>query len=299
MTDKLEIRSAIPEDKEAVLRFCQQTWEWGDYIPHVWDAWFNDPSGKLIVGILEDLPVAVVHLKTLAPGEAWLEGLRVAPEWRERGAAEAIARYCIGMALETGAFVVRFMTLASNTLASKIGTKLGFRQVARFLSCWANSEEGLFTRLTVLKPKHVEALWMPIERSSLYRTASGLYSTDWTYHKLTKDKLRIHLEMGEVLTLDEKEPLSALAIVTTSSLDQRKVIGYVDGEPRALGTLASALKRWAANTMHRQIDARLPELAWVRSAFFQAGYVSYYDEPFLVFELVLNEEFVNFAYQGC
>ncbi len=298
MTGKLEIRSAVPEDREVVLRFCQQTWDWGDYIPHVWDTWFNDPSGRLIVGVLENLPVAIVHLKMLAPGEAWLEGLRVAPEWRRRGIAEVIARHCIGMALEMGAFVVRFMTLSSNTPACQIGTNLDFRQVARFLSCWANSEEDLCTGLTVPKPKYMEALWVAIERSSVYRTVSGLYSTDWTYHKLTKDKLRIHLEMGEVLTLDEKEPLSALAIVTTSSLDQRKVIGYVDGSPQALGTLASALKGWVASSMHRQIDARLPELAWVRSAFLQAGYAPYYDEPFLVFELVLNGEFAKHAYQG-
>lgn len=299
MMDKLEIRGAVPEDKKAVLRFCQQTWDWGDYIPHVWDAWFNDPSGRLIVGILGDLPVAVVHLKTLAPGEVWLDGLRVAPEWRRRGTAEAIARYCIGMALDTGAFVVRFMTLASNTSASKIGTKLGFRKVACFLSCWANGEEGIFTRLTVLKPECIEALWVPIERSGLYRTVSGLYSTDWTYHKLTKEKLRIHLEMGEVLALDEKEPLSALAIVSTSSLDQRKVIGYVDGKPQALGTLALALKRWVPKTTHCQIDVRLPDLPWVRSAFLQAGYVPYYDEPFLIFELVLSGEFARHTYQGC
>ena len=205
MTGKLEIRSAVLGDEESVLRFCQQTWEWGDYIPHVWDAWFNDPSGRLIVGIVENSPVAIAHLKMLAPGEFWLEGLRVAPEWRRRGIAEAIARRCIGTALEIGAFVVRFMTLASNTSACQMGTKLHFRQVARFLSYWASSEENLFPRLIVLKPKHVEALWVAIERSSLYRIGSGLYSTDWTYHKLTKDKLRIHLEMGEVLTLDEKE----------------------------------------------------------------------------------------------
>ena len=27
----LEVRPARSEDREAVLAFCQQTWEWGDY----------------------------------------------------------------------------------------------------------------------------------------------------------------------------------------------------------------------------------------------------------------------------
>ena len=289
MTGIPEIRNAIPKDKESVLRFCQETWEWGDYIPHTWDIWFNDPTGRLIVGALDNSPVAVVHLKMVAPREVWLEGLRVAPERRRRGIAEAVARHCLAVALEMGAFVVRFMTLPSNAAACHIGTKLGFRQVARFLSCWANSEAGLLARPIMLKPKHIEALWVPIKGASLYRAVSGLYSTDWTLHKLTKDKLRTHLEMGEVLTLDEKEPLSAFAIVTQSSLDRRKVIGYVGGKSQALGMLASSLKGWIANAMHSQIDARLPDLAWVREAFSKAGYIPYYRESFSIFELALND----------
>jgi hypothetical protein len=108
------------------------------------------------------------------------------------------------------------------------------------------------------------------------------------------------IKMGRLLPILDLSPIPLKPLSgLCRSLDQRKVIGYVDGEPQALGTLASALKGWVANTMHRQIDARLPELAWVRSAFLQAGYILYYDEPFLIFELVLSGEFAKHAYQGC
>src|SRR5215468_5486230 len=60
--DDLLIRQAQPQDKAAVLAFCAHTWDWGDYIPQVWDEWLADPSGCLLVAILADRPVALMHM---------------------------------------------------------------------------------------------------------------------------------------------------------------------------------------------------------------------------------------------
>jgi len=105
----------------------------------------------------------VAHLTVLAPGEAWFEGLRVAPEYRNRGVAEAVAQHCIRVATESGTVVVRFMTLASNMAACQIGFRLGFQQVASFLLCRADSEEDSSQLLTALEPKHLEDLLAFIE----------------------------------------------------------------------------------------------------------------------------------------
>ena len=32
-----------------VLRFCVNTFEWGDYIDQVWDFWISDRNGVLLV----------------------------------------------------------------------------------------------------------------------------------------------------------------------------------------------------------------------------------------------------------
>lgn len=285
MIDKIEIRDVLHEDKEGVLRFCQQTWEWGDYIGQAWDAWLSDPCGRLVVGIFENLPVAVAHLTMLAPGEAWLEGLRVAPDYRNRGVGGLVGQHCVRAATEMGAIVIRFMTLASNMAACRIAARLGFLQVASFLPYWADSEKGSSQLLTTLEPKNLEDLLAFIEGSDIYRSVSGLYCTGWAYHKLTEEKLRRHLERGDVLTLEQGELLRALAVVTTSPLDQGIVVGYVDARPEVLSDLALALKALAGKTGHPRVEARLPDLSQVCGAFSRAGYTPYFDEPFPVFQL--------------
>ena len=50
---QLEVRRAREEDREAVLAFCSQTWEWGDYIEYVWDEWLHDPQSALFVATMD------------------------------------------------------------------------------------------------------------------------------------------------------------------------------------------------------------------------------------------------------
>jgi hypothetical protein len=52
------IRPARPGDRPAMERICVQTWEWGDYIPEVWDDWLADEQGLPIVCELEGRVVA-------------------------------------------------------------------------------------------------------------------------------------------------------------------------------------------------------------------------------------------------
>src|SRR5256885_13713219 len=89
--DQLAVRAARQEDREAVLAFCAATWEWGDYIEDVWDRWLNDPKGSLFVATLDGQPVGISHMQMLTPTDAWLEGLRVDPDYRQQGIAKALS----------------------------------------------------------------------------------------------------------------------------------------------------------------------------------------------------------------
>jgi hypothetical protein len=45
----LNIRAARRSDKEYILKFCTNTFNWGDYINRVIDLWYREPRGKLFV----------------------------------------------------------------------------------------------------------------------------------------------------------------------------------------------------------------------------------------------------------
>src|SRR5947199_7505268 len=90
----MKIRPAVNADKVEVLKFCVDTFEWGDYIGDAWDLWYSDQNGALLVAeyeersirIKKNLPVVGVSHASLLPGKrnVWLEGIRVNPKYRRR-----------------------------------------------------------------------------------------------------------------------------------------------------------------------------------------------------------------------
>jgi N-acetylglutamate synthase-like GNAT family acetyltransferase len=45
----LKIRLAKKSDKDTILQFCTDTFTWGDYIDRVFDIWYQEPYGELLV----------------------------------------------------------------------------------------------------------------------------------------------------------------------------------------------------------------------------------------------------------
>ena len=74
MIEEFQIREARPEHKASVLEFSQHTWEWGDYIPQVWESWLGDSQGRLLVATINEQVVALAHVKLAEDEEGWLEG---------------------------------------------------------------------------------------------------------------------------------------------------------------------------------------------------------------------------------
>jgi GNAT superfamily N-acetyltransferase len=287
---ELEIRDAVAADRDEVLKFCRDTWDWGDYIEYVWDDWLDDPHGRLIIGLLDDIPVAVVHMELMSTGEGWLEGMRISPEHRDKQIGTALSNYCVNEMAVAGVRVARYMTASSNKPVQKISEKHGFKRLGSCYVLWAELEEGK-SNVNKLQPDCIDELWSYIEKSEVYRAGSGLYSVGWIYQELNKDRLRHHLGRGEVYSLARQEQLDAFAIVVTSWLHKGPVIGYLDGiNIQSLGTLVSELRSLdmtAEVTVDRRIDANFPELDWMEKLFLDAGYQVYYNEPFLLYDLWL------------
>src|SRR5215472_4217694 len=84
---RLGIRPAIPSDKATVLKFCQHTWRGGNYIPEVWDDWMKERNGRLLVATARNVPIGIAHAYLQTRSDAWMEGVRVNPDYRGHGVA--------------------------------------------------------------------------------------------------------------------------------------------------------------------------------------------------------------------
>jgi len=76
----LMIREANIEDKIHVLKFCKDTFSWGDYIDQVWDSWLSE--GNLFI-YENQFPIGICHA-FYSKDRIWIEGIRVDPNFRRQ-----------------------------------------------------------------------------------------------------------------------------------------------------------------------------------------------------------------------
>lgn len=134
----MKIRIAREYDKEYVMSWIKDIWSGHDYIPYTWDEWLTDPNGTLYVVEDDDKAVALWHIIWLDNGVAWLEGMRVKPNYCNRGIATMTLRYSIKLAREKGFRHVMLATSSDNKIVIRIMGKIGFNDVGEYLSFKGN-----------------------------------------------------------------------------------------------------------------------------------------------------------------
>src|SRR5215831_15985383 len=129
---RLRVRPALPSDKEPVLKFCTHTWRGGDYIPEVWDDWMKERNGRLLVATIKGDPVGVAHAYLQTPSDAWLEGVRVNPEYRGHGIAGRLNRELLDWTKRRRATAARLCTGEDITASRRHLLKTGFKPLQTF-----------------------------------------------------------------------------------------------------------------------------------------------------------------------
>jgi GNAT superfamily N-acetyltransferase len=275
-TSPFVIRRAEAADKAKVLAFCKHTFDWGDYLHLVWNDWLADKAGSLLVATLGEEPVGVAKVTLVTPAEAWLQGLRVHPEYRRRGLAWQFHNHCLGVAKELGASVARLATSSTNTPVHRMMERGGLRRVAEVQVLQATSVAAGEDART-LSPLTQED-WTQVSRRTFDGAAlaamGGLYESDWMWHTLTPDKLRAHLEHGQVLAArDESGEIAALAIASQVDPDDYVLpVGHIDGAGPTVASLARGLREHAAVLEAAKVEVVLRAGSALLQTFVGAGY---------------------------
>lgn len=109
-------------------------WQGDDYIPRVWDTWIeeDDRLGFLITGEVGGRVVAVQHTSLQPESVAWMEGIRVHPDYRNRGIGNRMLDYALRQARDRACTRARLSTAQVNVASSTIATSREFREIAQF-----------------------------------------------------------------------------------------------------------------------------------------------------------------------
>jgi GNAT superfamily N-acetyltransferase len=123
---RIVIRPTLPADTPDVLEFCKHIWDGHDYIPYVWNDWLADPKGFLFTAEYAGHAVGIARLAHAAPGQWWLEGLRVNPNFHDKKIGSALHVHLTEWWLAHGDGTVRLWTNAKRVKVHHLCEKLGF-----------------------------------------------------------------------------------------------------------------------------------------------------------------------------
>jgi RimJ/RimL family protein N-acetyltransferase len=268
---QLRIRDARDQDRKAVLEFCKRTWAgYGDYISRIWHRWIRDPGGRFIVAELDGRPVGIAKIDDFGSGEVWLEGLRVAPEHRGKGIANAINMEVLRTLRRIRAQRVRFSTGATNRASRTIGSKFGFTVAAHFRYYWQRTRWGM-VRGEKAGMRLADAVYDYMVQSRFLRLSSGLVGEGWVFRELTPDLLRRYVKEGRVWTVTERGALAGVALYQMERAELGLSLGFIDGDPGAITVLARNCIYMAARRGDKHCSASVPSRFYAR-ALERAGY---------------------------
>jgi GNAT superfamily N-acetyltransferase len=289
METELTIRPARPGDRAAVERICARTWDWGDYVPDAWDAWLAGEECAVIVGEIEGRVVALANVAFQSDGQVWLEGMRVDPDYRRRGAAGRFLDFSISLARDRGARVVRLGTGGNNTAVHTLVGRAGMERVGAYVQWNADPlhDAAQPATLTLDGAAQVQAF---LRDSPVLARNHGLYSVGWAWQELSTGCVAQHLEGGQVLgQFAPGGELAALAVVVPEPEDQVLWVGFADGEPITVTHLVTAIRAHAARLGAQKVRTMVPDVAWLRDAYQAAEYnFGDWEGELWIFERVLS-----------
>ena len=118
------IRQARNEDRKLILKFCKNTFSWGDYIEKVWDYWIDE--GNLFV-FEKEIPIGICHA-LFFPDQVWIEGIRIDYEFRRQKVASDLVKHVelIGKKknIRSSSMLIDTKNNASLTMAASLGYEI-------------------------------------------------------------------------------------------------------------------------------------------------------------------------------
>ena len=238
---RVSIRPAVRTDKGPILEISKTIWSGHDYIPKVWDDWLKDKNGKLLIATVRGLPVGVAHAFFQTRRDAWLEGVRVHPDYRGLGIAGKLNRALFDYAAGKGARVARLSTDMDNKASRRHLSRTGFKllqQYARY-----SSKRPLIRKPSGLSKvrKYNDTLWKRVKTSLDYRDYKGLFADGWTWYPLTPQSLKELVKKRSVLqTKNDSSNGQSISIIIPD--EEGFTIGFMSGSPEQLETHARYLR---------------------------------------------------------
>ncbi|MGM0590191.1 MAG: N-acetyltransferase family protein [Halobacteriota archaeon] len=242
----MNVRPARHDDYESIAAFTSEVWAdrgVDNYIPRIYHDWIDgdgDSQRTLVVDASADGErevddgeretddggdiAAIGQCVLLSEWEAWLQGMRVDPAYRELGVATRLTHDLFDWARTRGAVVARNMIFSWNAPSLGLSRAAGFAPETEFRWATPTPDPEATPELRVTAdPDGGWAFWT---RSDTRTALRGLALDDdetWALSELTREHLHDASAEGRLLTVQDGGT-RALAL-RTRTVDRESEVG--------------------------------------------------------------------------
>jgi RimJ/RimL family protein N-acetyltransferase len=207
--------------------------------------------------------------------DAWLEGIRIDPNYRSQGIATALTLAALAEAMRRGATHVRLATAATNTATAAMMERLHMRQVGGFVPFTAqpltspphhNYHLETTQRAT---PDDFDEIIGYLNLSNIFPAFGGLYYIGFIGYVITTKLLQEKIAAQQIYLLRRWERIDGLAIAEVQQGQHGKhlSLGYIDGTTiEAISLIAYDLRCRLSSMGLERIFVYAPDLVLVRDS---------------------------------
>ncbi|MGB9134933.1 MAG: GNAT family N-acetyltransferase [Candidatus Bathyarchaeia archaeon] len=275
MRDQLVVRQAKQSDREAVFKFCEHSFDWGDYVPDVWDGWMKEQHSRVFTATLNGEPVGIMRVSLPKPGEAWFQAARTHPDYRRRGIATALAGACLEWARDDGAKIIRLSTDSDNYASRKTLEKLDFTRTSDFLIMRCERLQSEVSQdCRWARESEVERIWKFLGESEVFDASEGLYTVLFVWMSLERRDVERFVADRKAIIHIRGSVVDGLVLVddTVRKLWEETQTCYIDGDRSAVSEMLKFLKAYAYREGFKRVHAFACNTSLIREMLTAAGF---------------------------
>jgi len=230
------IREANTLDKIPVLKFCKNTFSWGDYVEQVWDFWLSE--GHLFLGENQS-PVGICHA-FYSENQIWIEGIRIDSRFRRQNIASDLVKHAETVGREKNALLSYMLIDTANLASLSLANSLNYE----IFQTW-----NFYSIDPKINPNHNVCF-----EKSLNRQFYSRYVKSWRWLPIDDDTLLSFYEQKNIVKSCDGDKNSLAIFIASDHFDKTLIVTLFSNSDDSTLHILSFLQNYAMDNNYERIQ---------------------------------------------